>query len=114
MGWSGGGRCARHPAGQPGQHCTPHLTIAHGIVRNRRLPFCAAHCHRQPGGSGSFVGPRRRGLGETINCRREQIGEDDLQQARGAGFNRLWPEPEMQTLCGDRNPRHKITSGVFN
>ena len=82
---SGGGRCGQHPAGQPDRHCSSSyssLTIAQiSSVRNRRLPFGAAHCHRQPGGSGSFVEPRRRS-GKLSIAAREQIGEDDLQQGR--------------------------------
>ena len=63
------------------------LTIVQIDVRNRRLPFCATHCHRQPGGSGSFVG--LGGGRGNYQLQEEQIGEDDLQRARGAGFNRL-------------------------
>ena len=84
------------------------------IVRNRRLPFCAAHCHRRPGGSGSFVG-LGGGRGNYQLCGGNKLGKMIYSSGPGRGIQpSIAGSPEMQRLCGDRNPRlRKITSGVF-
>ena len=82
-----------HPAGQPARHCSRRsilFTIAQIYERNRRLPFCAVHCHHDSRAEVAPLWGLGGAVGETINCSEgTNWGRWFTTEARGAGFNRL-------------------------